>query len=87
MFCWVLSYEKVQGSTMCALQVEGKAGFPALVSKVRTSGPTVLYHGAIAASVATFVGVSCLLPNHTKPNLHQTVPHGLGVHGLPVVPA
>ncbi|GAB4818210.1 hypothetical protein N2152v2_005256 [Parachlorella kessleri] len=38
------------------MQVEGKAGFPALMTKVRTSGPTVLYHGAIAASVATFVG-------------------------------
>lgn len=38
------------------MQVEGKAGLPALMAKVRTSGPTVLYHGALAASAATFVG-------------------------------
>ena len=37
-------------------QVEGKAGFAALLAKVRASGPSVLWHGAIAASVATFVG-------------------------------
>lgn len=38
------------------MQVEGKTGFTKLVAKVRTGGPTVLYHGAIAASAATFVG-------------------------------
>jgi len=38
------------------MQVEGTAGFPALVAKVRTGGPTVLYHGALAASAATFAG-------------------------------
>ena len=37
-------------------QVEGKGGFGKLVAKVRTGGPTVLYHGALAASGATFVG-------------------------------
>ncbi|GLI70756.1 hypothetical protein VaNZ11_015784 [Volvox africanus] len=38
------------------LQVEGKNGFNALVHKVQIGGPTVLFHGALAASVATFVG-------------------------------
>jgi hypothetical protein len=37
-------------------QVEGKNGFAALMNKVKVGGPTVLYHGALAASVATFVG-------------------------------
>ena len=37
-------------------QVEGKKGFPALVKKVKTGGVPVLYHGALAASAATFVG-------------------------------
>ena len=39
-----------------APQVEGKGGFNKLVQKVRVGGPTVLYHGALAASAATFVG-------------------------------
>lgn len=38
------------------MQVEGANGVPALMGKINRSGPTVLYHGAIAASVATFVG-------------------------------
>ena len=38
------------------MQVEGKNGFPALVAKVKTGGVPVLYHGALAASAATFVG-------------------------------
>jgi Mitochondrial carrier protein len=38
------------------MQVEGKHGFSALKAKFRTGGPTVLYHGALAASAATFVG-------------------------------
>ncbi|KXZ41947.1 hypothetical protein GPECTOR_237g559 [Gonium pectorale] len=38
------------------LQVEGANGFAALMHKVKVGGPTVLYHGALAASVATFVG-------------------------------
>lgn len=37
-------------------QVEGKSGLPKLAAKVRAGGPTVLYHGALAASAATFVG-------------------------------
>ena len=38
------------------MQVEGKNGLPALGAKIRTGGPTVLYHGALAASAATFAG-------------------------------
>lgn len=38
------------------MQVEGKQGFAALMNKVKLGGPTVLYDGALAASVATFVG-------------------------------
>lgn len=38
------------------LQVEGKNGLPALKSKVKANGPGVLYHGALAASAATFAG-------------------------------
>eukprot|EP00121_Abeoforma_whisleri_P005943 Awhi_evm1s5394 len=38
------------------MQVEGAKGIPALVNKVRTRGPSVMYHGALAASSATFVG-------------------------------
>jgi hypothetical protein len=37
-------------------QVEGARGLPSLIQKVRVGGPTVLYHGALAASAATFVG-------------------------------
>lgn len=32
------------------MQVEGKGGFTKLVNKVRAGGPTVLFHGALAAS-------------------------------------
>ncbi|GMH35697.1 hypothetical protein BSKO_03565 [Bryopsis sp. KO-2023] len=38
------------------LQVEGKDGLKVLGKKLKTSGPTVLYHGALAASGATLVG-------------------------------
>ncbi|KAL4435632.1 hypothetical protein ABPG77_002595 [Micractinium sp. CCAP 211/92] len=38
------------------MQVEGKGGFGKLLAKVRVGGPSVLYHGALAASAATFVG-------------------------------
>lgn len=43
-------------TTKTIMQVEGKHGFPALVKKVKVGGPTVLYHGALAASSATLVG-------------------------------
>jgi hypothetical protein len=38
------------------LQVEGKNGVSALGTKLKAGGPRVLYHGALAASAATFVG-------------------------------
>eukprot|EP01102_Stenamoeba_stenopodia_P018192 TRINITY_DN6638_c0_g1_i2.p1 TRINITY_DN6638_c0_g1~~TRINITY_DN6638_c0_g1_i2.p1 ORF type:complete len:233 (+),score=60.61 TRINITY_DN6638_c0_g1_i2:56-754(+) len=38
------------------MQVEGKNGLPALWNKMKAGGPQVLFHGAIASSVATMVG-------------------------------
>lgn len=38
------------------MQVEGANGLQSLGNKVSKGGPTVLYHGALAASAATFVG-------------------------------
>lgn len=38
------------------LQVEGAKGIPMIGAKMKQGGPRVLYHGAIAASSATFVG-------------------------------
>ncbi|GIL87123.1 hypothetical protein Vretifemale_15232 [Volvox reticuliferus] len=38
------------------MQVEGKGALKALAAKVRTGGPWVLYHGAMASAAATFVG-------------------------------
>eukprot|EP00126_Sphaerothecum_destruens_P010643 Sdes_comp20786_c0_seq4m16927 len=37
-------------------QVEGSNGLNILRQKLKTSGPRVLFHGALAASAATFVG-------------------------------
>lgn len=38
------------------LQVEGKHGWSLLSQKVRTHGPQVMFHGAMASSVATLAG-------------------------------
>jgi hypothetical protein len=38
------------------MQVEGKDGVSKLMTKFRASGPTVFFHGSIAAASATFVG-------------------------------
>lgn len=38
------------------MQVEGATGLQSLGAKVAKGGPSVLYHGALAASAATFVG-------------------------------
>lgn len=38
------------------LQVEGAKGWAILVRKVRTGGPSVLFHGAIASATATLAG-------------------------------
>ncbi|KAK9808597.1 hypothetical protein WJX72_000238 [[Myrmecia] bisecta] len=43
-------------ATKTIMQVEGQGGFGKLRAKVTKSGPRVLYHGALAASAATFVG-------------------------------
>lgn len=43
-------------ATKTIMQVEGKNGLPMLISKVSKNGPTVLFHGALAASLATIVG-------------------------------
>lgn len=39
-----------------SLQVEGKAGLPALAAKIRTHGPTAAFHGALASAAATALG-------------------------------
>jgi len=38
------------------MQVEGKSGITKLRAKIATSGPTVLFHGALAASAAATAG-------------------------------
>merc|ERR1719472_700149 len=38
------------------MQVQGKEGITNLFAKFRTSGPSVFYHGSLAAASATFVG-------------------------------
>ena len=38
------------------MQVEGKNGLPILKDKIKIGGPRVLYHGAIGAMGATYVG-------------------------------
>lgn len=38
------------------MQIEGDKGLAILRDKLKKSGPTVLYHGSIASSVATFAG-------------------------------
>ena len=43
------------------MQVEGKPGLDILFAKSRAKGPTVFWHGALAASAATFVGTVLLI--------------------------
>lgn len=38
------------------MQVEGKGGMATLMGKVRASGPSAFFHGALATSAATFAG-------------------------------
>merc|ERR1719210_1056091 len=38
------------------MQVEGKTGLKKLMAKAKAGGPTVFFHGAVGAAVATFVG-------------------------------
>ena len=39
-----------------SLQVQGKEGFKNVITKVKTSGPQVLFHGSLASASATWVG-------------------------------
>lgn len=39
-----------------SLQVQGKEGFKNVITKVKTSGPQVLFHGSVASASATWVG-------------------------------
>ena len=41
---------------MLLRQVEGKDGLIKLRAKIAKSGPTVLFHGALASAFATFAG-------------------------------
>ena len=38
------------------MQVEGKDGIAKLMTKFKSTGPTVFFHGSLAAAAATFVG-------------------------------
>jgi hypothetical protein len=42
-------------------QVSGKEGIPLLLTKVKTDGPTALFQGALATSLATVVSCHCIL--------------------------
>jgi len=43
-------------TTKTMMQVEGNRGLSLLHQKIKESGPRVLFHGSLAASLATFVG-------------------------------
>jgi len=53
--CWRILLMPVD-TVKTIMQVEGKKGWSSLVAKISKSGPTVLFHGAIAASGGTLVG-------------------------------
>jgi hypothetical protein len=46
------------------LQVNGAKGLPILLDKLKLGGPAVLYHGALGASAATFIGGNTM--NHAR---------------------
>lgn len=50
------SYSVLACRMHACMQVEGASGVASLRAKVAARGPTALYHGALAASAATFVG-------------------------------
>ncbi len=60
------------------MQVEGAKGFPALIEKFRASGIRVFYHGALAASAATFAGHFPWFFTHNLLNKHLPQADGLG---------
>lgn len=43
-------------ATKTIMQVEGKNGFQSLITKVKTNGPSVLWHGSMGACASTFIG-------------------------------
>lgn len=53
--CWRIFLMPVD-ALKTTMQVEGAGGAAKLAAKVRVGGPTVLYHGAIAAAAATWAG-------------------------------
>ena len=64
----------------CVVQVEGKHGFKALRTKVGTGGVPVLYHGALAASAATFVGHYPWFFTVRSPSLVLRICHAIILH-------
>mmetsp|Transcript_36970 Transcript_36970/g.103241 ORF Transcript_36970/g.103241 Transcript_36970/m.103241 type:complete len:316 (+) Transcript_36970:31-978(+) len=61
------------------MQVEGKNGLSILGKKLKGGGPPVLYHGALAASAATFVGHFPWFFTHNQ--LDSLLPHAAGHWG------
>lgn len=57
-----------------SMQVNGDAGLRVLMQKVRASGPSALFHGSVAASVATFVGHAPWYTTYNYMNLWIPVP-------------
>jgi hypothetical protein len=60
-------------------QVSGKEGIPVLLTKVKTDGPSALFQGALATSLATVVSCHCILYTivyvrhcHRLPHVTQT---------------
>ena len=55
------------------MQVEGKTGIAKLTAKMKTSGPSVLYHGSLGTCAATFVGHFPWFATYNY--LDETLPH------------
>ena len=62
------------------MQVEGRHGVPALITKCRASGPSVLFHGALAASGSTFVAHFTWFYTHNL--LDDAIPKHCASHAL-----
>ena len=69
------------------LQVEGKDGLALLKNKIAARGPTVMFHGALAAASATAVGhfpwfftfnyLQATIPQVRRPDQPCFLGHGL----------
>ena len=72
-------------ATKTTLQVHGKSGLKILMNKVRTSGFTVLYHGALGAFTASWVGHFPWFFTYNTLQLHVPIPdetyHPLAKYG------